>query len=395
MNFRYSTIKHDIIKWFKIKIFKIKDKGVLDMDRKDAYIYFSGATDITGNNLKNALEIKGGRKMPPKTAKLVIGWGAKTKDKVLFPKTTKVLNHPDAIRINRNKFEAINLMIAALNVDGAAHIPQLVVTNNIKDELAAGNISLPVIGRTKYHQGGKGFWNCPTVAQLDDAIQSGAHHFQSMIPIKEEYRLHVFNGEVIHATKKVKRTEEDFKKAFMEDELARQKHLAEKNNNPFDEATAVLMLRRQADNAVAGGANMMLRSNKMGWKFSIVKKFPKSLKDVAITAVKALNLDFGAVDCCVDVDKNPWVFEVNSGPGLEGTSLTKYIEAFNKILAGDAKTVAKKTTVKKADKKIEINSERDFMKMQLSRLQELLDETDDADLDTVKKLGTKLIFGGQ
>jgi hypothetical protein len=373
------------MKYFLKKKLKKIFKWGLDMNKKDVYIYYSAATDITGKKLQAALGIQGGNKKP-EGKKLVIGWGAKTKDVTKFPKSVKVINHPNAIMTNRDKFEAMGVMATALNVEGSTHIPKYVTTDKVKQEIFDGNISLPLIGRKKFHQGGKGFWSCPTMAQLEDAITAGAHHFIHMLPIKEEYRLHVFDGVVIHAVKKVKRSDKEFEKAFIDDELARQKILVEKNNDQFDEATAMLMLNRQAKNATEGGANMLLRSNRLGWKFAIVKKHPKGLADVAIKAVKALGLDFGAVDCCLDNINVPYIFEVNSGPGLEATSFDKYVEAFK--LAIDNKKTSTTVTAP--------FSEKNTMKKQLAELQEMVDKSEDSDeLAKVREIGAKLIFGGQ
>jgi len=395
----------NFIKAFLTKIIKIYKWG-LDMNKKDVYIYYSPATDVTGKKLAEALGIKGissgkeGKVKPPTKAKMVIGWGAKTRENMTFPKTAKVLNHPDAIKINRNKFESLGIMATALNVGGDTHISPFTTTDHIKAALADGSITLPLIGRTKFHQGGKGFWSCPTMAQLDDAISGGAHHFMQMLPIKDEYRLHVFDGVVIHAVKKVKRSDEEFAKAFVEDELARQKNLAEKNGDAFDEATAELMLRRQATNATQGGANMLLRSNRMGWKFSIVKKFDPKMAEVAAKAVKALGLTFGAVDCCTDNHGVPYIFEVNSGPGLEATSFDKYVEAFKLVIGGKTeKAVAEKTTSPAGAKTARVaaaGSEKELLQRQLAELQTIVGEVDDdTELATIKKVATRLIFGGQ
>lgn len=380
-----------ILKQLK-KIYKL---GV-DMSKKDVYIHYSGATDITGKRLQEALGIDGGKEIPT-DAKMIIGWGAKIKEDITLPNNTTVLNHPNAIRVNRNKFEAMNVMAQALNKNGKKVIATYITTDQVKAYLNDGSITFPLIGRTKYHQGGKGFWTCPTMAQLDDAIGEGAHHFSEMIAIKDEYRLHVFDEAVIHAQKKVKRTTKDFEKSFVEDELERQKTLAKKNGNKFDEATAELILRRQAKNATAGGANMMLRSNKMGWKFSIVKKkIDKNMFNVAINAVKALGLTFGAVDCCVDVNGNAFIFEVNTGPGLEATSFEKYVSAFKIVIDSKLTKKAKTagvTTTKNSD---DVATKKALMTQQLSELQTMIEEVDsDSDLDTIKKLGTRLIFGGK
>jgi hypothetical protein len=52
------------------------------------------------------------------------------------------------------------------------------------------------------------------------------------------------------------------------------------------------------------------------------------LKDLAIASVASISLDFGAVDCAMGNDNNPYIIEINSGPGLQGTSFEKYTEAF-------------------------------------------------------------------
>ena len=41
-----------------------------------------------------------------------------------------------------------------------------------------------------------------------------------------------------------------------------------------------------------------------------------------------LGLDFGAVDLLLTSDLRVMVLEVNSAPGLSGSTLSKYVEAF-------------------------------------------------------------------
>ena len=53
-----------------------------------------------------------------------------------------------------------------------------------------------------------------------------------------------------------------------------------------------------------------------------------TLKEAAVKAVNSLGLDFGAVDICEDEEGNPYVFEVNTAPGIEGTTVEKYHTAF-------------------------------------------------------------------
>ncbi len=369
------------------------------MNKKDVYIMYSGATNVTGEKLQAALKIKGGQKIPKKKQKLVIGWGAKTSDNMTFPKETIVLNHPNAIRTNRDKLGALALMLA-----GDVAVAPFVTTETVEADIANGSATLPLIGRTKYHQGGKGFWACPTLSHVLDAIKNNAAYFQTMIEIKDEFRFHVFADTVIYAVKKIKRTPKEFEEAFIEDELSRQKKLWEKNNEgPFQENFAKEMLRRQAKNATAGGANMMIRSNKMGWKFSRINKLDKAVEIEAIKAVKALGLDFGAVDCCTDINGTPFIIEVNTGPGLEGTPFDSYVKAFEALLIDEPKVTTAPATptpaANMADAKVVIGNssmgaaKKALLQQQLGRLSSILDDTPDNEVETLERLAKHVIFG--
>ena len=57
----------------------------------------------------------------------------------------------------------------------------------------------------------------------------------------------------------------------------------------------------------------------------------------ATRAVQALSLDFGAVDVIWNEhEQRAYVLEVNTAAGLEGTTLEKYVSAFNRIRSGMA-----------------------------------------------------------
>jgi glutathione synthase/RimK-type ligase-like ATP-grasp enzyme len=52
------------------------------------------------------------------------------------------------------------------------------------------------------------------------------------------------------------------------------------------------------------------------------------VENLAVEAVDAMNLDFGAVDIIMDTDNNVFVLEVNSAPGLGNTeTLEVYAKA--------------------------------------------------------------------
>lgn len=318
---------------------------MVDKAMDNVYIWYSGATNVTGEKLVEALGCKGGRKKPAaKDVCMVIGWGAKTKEAVSLDKLP-VMNHPDKIRDNRNKYRALEVMAAAkVNVAPFTNDAGNIAVSGAK----ANNVQLPVIGRRNYHQGGKGFWNCPTLSHVQAALDEGAQYFQNLIEIKDEYRLHTFNGEIIHAVKKVKRSVAEMEKAYIEDELARQKNIAETNGEAFNEDAVIPFLRRQAKKFAQDGANMLIRSNRMGWKFSRVTKYSKDLEKQSAAALKALGLTFGAVDACVDVNDKVWIIEVNTGPGLEATTFDRWLEKFREEI--DAVLKPKSTARKIADK---------------------------------------------
>lgn len=59
---------------------------------------------------------------------------------------------------------------------------------------------------------------------------------------------------------------------------------------------------------------------------------PEAVQRAAVDAVRALKLDFGAVDIGWHKNGGPMVYEVNTAPGIEGTTCLKYLEAFCNIV---------------------------------------------------------------
>lgn len=80
-----------------------------------------------------------------------------------------------------------------------------------------------------------------------------------------------------------------------------------------------------------------IRSHANGWVFARegILDNPEIpvIKEQAILAVKALGLDFGAVDIIYSKKKNTcWVLEVNCAPGLEGTTVASYGDAIRRYI---------------------------------------------------------------
>ena len=290
------------------------------------YLWYSGATDITGIAIAEALGIESGRTRP-RNADIIIGWGTKTSEAVNLA-VAKVLNHPNAIRKNRDKLGALDLFKADrdLRSNTAAFYPSAGITRLIE----RGDVEFPLIGRKRHHQGGKGLWICLAKGHVNAAISAGSDYFQKYIDIASEYRLHVFDGNIIYAVKKIENTSEASWIAQRKEKVT---EYATKNNVRLDNSTMEYVLARLVKEAEL--PDRIVRSNKRGWKFSSValNTVQASLKNAAIKAVSVVGLDFGAVDCAIDVGGHAFIIEVNSGPGLQGTSLSKYIAAFRNKLA--------------------------------------------------------------
>jgi glutathione synthase/RimK-type ligase-like ATP-grasp enzyme len=103
--------------------------------------------------------------------------------------------------------------------------------------------------------------------------------YTKQLAIKGEYRVHVFNGEVIDYQKKRKREE------------------AIENGDIAED----------------------IRNINNGWVYSI-------------RATRALGLNFGAVDIIRDINRRSYILEVNTAPGLEGLTLVNYTNAIRKSL---------------------------------------------------------------
>lgn len=108
------------------------------------------------------------------------------------------------------------------------------------------------------------------------------------VPKKEEYRVHVFKGKAIHSSRKA----------------------------------------RKAD-VPEGEVNWKIRNHNNGFIFQHENfEIPEGVVQQALIAVEQCGLDFGAVDVIWnDKQQKAYVLEINTAPGIEGVTLSKYVEA--------------------------------------------------------------------
>ncbi len=110
-------------------------------------------------------------------------------------------------------------------------------------------------------------------------------------PKQTEYRVHVFQGGVIDVTQKRLRNGE----------------------------------RERPDR------NPYIRSHANGWVFTHENvRLPDAARDAALRAVTGVGLTFGAVDLAVNQRGDIAVFEVNTAPGIEGQTVTRYADAIRR-----------------------------------------------------------------
>lgn len=157
------------------------------------------------------------------------------------------------------------------------HVPYTASKETAQKWLEKG---FKVLARTTGGQAGSGI----TVVEPGDEIPDRPL-YTAYIKKRKEFRVHVFDGQVIDVQEKRKKIGEE--------------------------------------------ANPLIRNHENGWVFcheDIVE--PDGLRDAAIRAVGALGLLFGAVDVIWNEKKNQcWVLEVNSAPGLTPTTAEKYADA--------------------------------------------------------------------
>lgn len=118
---------------------------------------------------------------------------------------------------------------------------------------------------------------------------NGRDYYTQKLPFVRECRVHVFQGKSIHAGIKTPRP--------------------------------------------GSIAHPWIRSSASGWKidYTQASRIKQDRRDLAKRAVEALGLDFGAVDIGIVADGRAAVIEVNTAPGLEGSTVDAYVKQIVRI----------------------------------------------------------------
>lgn len=235
--------------------------------------HFSDTVAELKNKLNAKVILQENSKYRKKPGHVLINWGSTQPFKYKFD-----LNPPENVAIAAHKLETFRVLHAA---DVA--IPKWTLNPEV-----AATWEDKIIGRdTATGRGGVGI----TVYKAGE--QLGKHLFYtSYFRKKREFRIHVFKGEVIFQQEKLK--------------------------------------KRGVENV-----DKYVRSHDRGWCFAFNhlpdSPVPSEVRDEASKAVEAIGLDFGAVDIGWHHVNGVCVFEVNSAPGLEESSLEAYAKAISAL----------------------------------------------------------------
>lgn len=246
------------------------------------------------SNLLNVKRVRDTGRYIPKRGDIIVGWGNGTVPSWMNRAQNlgvRILNNPSAVSNASNKLRTFQI----LHRTGVS-IPEFTTQVSVAELWLRDGET--VIERHKLQgKSGEGIRvvNLAGPQDPDDNVESvlrSAPLYTQYIPKTAEFRVHVFNGQVIDYVQKKKI------------------NTASRDEN----------------------FNEYISSTEHGWIFARqdILEIPK-IKKVAIQAVSALGLDFGAVDIIYNRG-NSYVLEVNTSPGLAGTTLVNYGNALRRLM---------------------------------------------------------------
>ena len=223
-----------------------------------------------------------GSRFNPK-GKVVINWGSSSLPDNIHTHALSIINEPYSVEIAANK---LNTFLTLDRDAVQVNIPEY--TQDKEHARRWIDEGYTVVCRTILNGcSGKGI-----VLASDDGELVDAPLYVKYVSKKHEYRVHVAFGMVIDQQRK-----------------ARKKDIADED------------------------VNWKIRNHSNGFIFMRDGiNLPDVCLNMAVDAVGALGLDFGAVDIIWNEKEDEYyVLEINTACGLTGTTLDKYVEVFNGI----------------------------------------------------------------
>ena len=251
------------------------------------YIYSYNSNSNAAKSLKDAMGIRKIRnensRFTGSPTKVVINYGSSNLPEEVLK--CRVVNNPQSVGNASNKLSFFRSMSDDTATD-KPRIPEW--TSNLETVRGWVSSGHMVMARTRLNgHSGEGI----VVLSADSPATTNVDNcqlFTKYVKKKDEYRVHIVNGEIIDFARKALRNGE--------------------------EATPSKFIIRNHDNG-----------------FVYVREGVVLPDDVRVQALRAMvlsRLDFGAVDVIYNRSQdNAYVLEINSAPGLEGSTITNYATA--------------------------------------------------------------------
>lgn len=245
----------------------------------------------------NAVIIKTeGSKYRPKSNHLIINWGNSHRPDWAFSSNgvpdIAIFNDPESVAVASNKLLTLQTLLES-DVPTVDFTSDRVTANRWLDEGSKVFIRTKLTGHS-----GDGIEVLDGPYEPDMTVKNAPLYTRGVFNTGE-YRVHVFDGDVI---------------------------LYQKKSRRVDEETGEVV--------TAEGAEADVRNLASNWVYRTgnLNRLER-VEDLALSAVQALGLDFGAVDIIKDQDGNVFVLEVNTAPGISNTETSdSYIKAFKSLL---------------------------------------------------------------
>ena len=212
---------------------------------------------------------------------VILNWGSANRRAIR--ESVRIINEPTAVSIARNKLETLKAI---------AEYNSLIFTeskNVAKDYIRHG---CTVYCRTSL-TGSQGS-GIVVARSIEELVSAPLYTVQA--PVCKELRLHFFDGQMISYAQKKRMNSE----------------------------------RREEEQIEL---SQDVRNLENGWVFTREGiELDSGVRGICFAALSELQLDFGAVDVGVDHNGTPYIFEVNTAPGLEGSTLEAYRDAVRSLL---------------------------------------------------------------
>jgi hypothetical protein len=230
-------------------------------------------------------------KVPPGKLKMIINWGISECLWLYHIEPEKVLNHPSSIINAVDKVRALKILR-----DAGVPVPPFETSMSEVYKLFDKE-GRRVFCRTLTHASeGRGI---VIANSLDQIVQ--APLYTRYIPKLYEFRVHASHIGPFYIQRKKKLSQEEL------------------------EARGI---------APESG---LIRNNANGYVFSsilddISGDIKEEVGELGARAIRALNLDFGAVDIIMTNKGGMYVLEVNTAPGVEGETVNRYVETLQTLI---------------------------------------------------------------